>query len=394
MPKVKVGAVELYFELSGPEEAPVVVFSNSLGSTLEMWDAQAAALAARYRVLRYDTRGHGRSQVLDRPTTIDDLTDDLAGLLDALQIASAHVVGLSLGGMTGQCLAANYPEKVRTLTLMATSAHMPPAQMWADRAALARKEGLGPLVEATMGRWFTPAFATRDPALLAATRAQFLKIDPVGYAVCCGVIEHMDLRGLLGKIAAPTLIIVGSDDPSTPLAHGEVIRSGIAGAELVIVPRAAHLLAIEQPDIVNVYLGAFLDRHRGADAGVSAPDDLFQKGLANRKAVLGADHVARSRAQAGAFATPWQDFITRYAWGEIWGDPTLPRKTRSLITLAMMVALSREEEFKLHVRPALRNGVTLDELRSLLMQTSIYAGVPAANGAFRWVREVLGEEAG
>jgi 3-oxoadipate enol-lactonase / 4-carboxymuconolactone decarboxylase len=119
----------------------------------------------------------------------------------------------------------------------------------------------------------------------------------------------------------------------------------------------------------------------------------FEAGLANRKSVLGVEHVQRSLERAASFAGPWQDFITRTAWGEIWGDPTLPWKTRSMITLAMMVALHREEEFKLHVRPALKNGVTLDELRALLMQSAIYAGVPAANAAFRWVREVLGDEA-
>jgi 3-oxoadipate enol-lactonase / 4-carboxymuconolactone decarboxylase len=118
----------------------------------------------------------------------------------------------------------------------------------------------------------------------------------------------------------------------------------------------------------------------------------FEEGLANRKKVLGAEHVERSLAKAGPFAMPWQDFITRTAWGEIWGDPTIPWKTRSMVTLAMMVALHREEEFKLHVRPALRNGVTIEELRSLLLQASIYAGVPAANAAFRWVKEVLGDE--
>src|SRR5919206_363928 len=135
----------------------------------------------------------------------------------------------------------------------------------------------------------------------------------------------------------------------------------------------------------------FLDDLTGAKA-VRASGVSFEAGLANRKSVLGVEHVERSLKNAGAFAMPWQDFITRTAWGEIWGDPTLPRKTRSLVTLAMMVALHREEEFKLHVRPALRNGVAVEELRSLLLQTAIYAGVPAANAAFRWAREVLGEE--
>jgi 3-oxoadipate enol-lactonase/4-carboxymuconolactone decarboxylase len=171
----------------------------------------------------------------------------------------------------------------------------------------------------------------------------------------------------------------------------EDIRSRIPDAELITVPRAAHLLNIERPEVVNAHLGAFLERF-GGGAEPRLGGVTFEQGLANRKSVLGVEHVERSLANAGAFAMPWQDFITRVAWGEIWGDPTLPRKTRSFITLAMMIALHREEEFKLHVRPALRNGVTVEELRALILQAAIYGGVPASNAAFRWTKEVLGGE--
>jgi 3-oxoadipate enol-lactonase/4-carboxymuconolactone decarboxylase len=173
----------------------------------------------------------------------------------------------------------------------------------------------------------------------------------------------------------------------------EEICAHIPQAELVVLPRAAHLLAVEQPEATAAHLLAFLERQSAAAEG--APGAVaFEQGLANRKSVLGDAHVERSLAKAGAFAAPWQDFITRTAWGEVWGDPRLPWKTRSLVTLAMMVALHREEEFKLHVRPALRNGVTASELQSLLLQSAIYAGVPAANAAFRWAKDVLGDELG
>jgi 3-oxoadipate enol-lactonase/4-carboxymuconolactone decarboxylase len=227
--------------------------------------------------------------------------------------------------------------------------------------------------------------------MVRPVRERFLAIDPRGYAVCCGAIRDMDLRPRIGAIAAPTLVVAGADDPATPVAMMEDIRSRIPNAELVVVPHAAHLVAIEQADIVNSYLRAFLDRG-AADAPPARGGASFEEGFANRKRVLGAEHVERSLAKAGSFAAPWQDFITRVAWGEIWGDPTIPWKTRSMVTLAMMVALHREEEFKLHVRPALRNGVAVAELRALLLQTSVYAGVPAANAAFRWVKEVLSEE--
>lgn len=390
MPKIRANGVDLFYELTGPEGAPVVVFSHSIGTTAQMWDAQVRALAGGFRCLAFDTRGHGRSEVLDRPVGLDDLADDLAGLLDALGIRKAHVVGLSLGGMVAQAFALRHPDRLDRLVLMATSAHMPPPEAWQERGATVRAQGMGAIVETVLGRWFTPGFGSENPSAVARIRDDFLATDPRGYAVCCGAIAAMDLQAAISGIAAPTLIIAGADDPSTPVAMAQDLLARIPFAELVVLPRAAHLLAVERPEAVNRYLAAFLDPGRKAEwlhRGAS-----FEAGLALRKAVLGAEYVERSLDRAGEFAAPWQDFITRTAWGEIWGDPTLPWKTRSLVTLALMVALNREEEFKLHVRPALRNGVTEEELRSLLLQIAVYAGVPAANSAFRWVRDVLGDE--
>jgi 3-oxoadipate enol-lactonase / 4-carboxymuconolactone decarboxylase len=391
MPTIRANGVELFYDLTGPEDAPVIVFSTSVGATLEMWDPQVRAFEDRYRVLRYDTRGHGRSQVKEGRASIEDLAEDLAGLLDALGIAKAHLVGLSLGGMTGQALALRRPEKLESVVLMATSAYLPPAEAWTQRATTVRAQGMEAIADVVMGRWFTPTFAQRAPEVVAETRKRFVAHKPEGYAICCEAIRDMDLRPSIGAIRTPTLILAGADDPATPVPMMEDIRSRIPDAELIIVPRAAHLLNIERPEVVNAHIAAFLARFAESPApragGVS-----FEAGLANRKAVLGVEHVQRSLDKAGAFGMPWQDFITRNAWGEIWGDKTLPWKTRSMLTLSMMIALHREEEFKLHVRPALKNGVTTDEVRSLILQAAIYAGVPAANAAFRWVKEVLGEE--
>jgi len=392
MPMLEVNGVELFYELSGPTGAPTVAFSNSLGTTLAMWDRIVPALRGRYRVLRYDTRGHGRSQVVDAPITIDDLASDLLGLLDGLEVARAHVVGLSLGGMTGQALASRYPDRVVSLTLMATAAYMPSRQSWDERASLVRAQGTAAIVEATMGRWFTADYPTQAPEQVSPVHETFIGIDPVGYAVCCNAIGRMDLRPVIGQISAPTLVIAGANDPATPVPMAEEIRSEIPGAEMIVLPRAAHLLAVEQAEKVAAYLVSFLDQHRESQDKGSLGAVPFETWLLNRKSVLGEEHVERSLAKAGTFAQPWQDFITRTAWGEVWGDPRLPWKTRSLVTLAMMVALHREEEFKLHVRPALKNGVTAGELQSLLLQSAIYAGVPAANAAFRWAKDVLGDD--
>ncbi|MCJ2094526.1 3-oxoadipate enol-lactonase [Methylobacterium sp. J-072] len=391
MPLIPVNGLDIAYDLTGPSGAPVVAFSNSLGTTRAMWDGVAAALRGRYRVLRYDTRGHGASATRDAPAEIADLAGDLLGLLDGLGIGRAHLVGLSLGGMTVQALAAAAPDRVASLTLMATAAYMPSEASWNERAAAVRAQGTAAIVDATLGRWFTPDFAERAPAVVAPIREAFAACDRAGYAVACGAIGRMDLRPVLGRITAPTLVIAGRDDPATPPAMAEEICAGIPQAELVLIPRAAHLLAVEHPEAAAAHLLGFLDRHRTAPAPTGAVP--FETGLANRKAVLGEAHVERSLAAAGAFAGPWQDFITRTAWGEVWGDPRLPWKTRSLVTLALMVALGHEEEFKLHIRPALANGVDLEELQALLLQIAIYAGVPAANGAFRWVRDTLGADA-
>ncbi|HZX95871.1 MAG TPA: 3-oxoadipate enol-lactonase, partial [Myxococcales bacterium] len=314
MPLIRTNEVELFYDLTGPENAPVVAFSNSIGTTLEMWDRQVPALSDRYRCLRYDTRGHGRSQVLDRPVTIGDLADDLAGLLDALGVEKAHIVGLSLGGMTAQAFGARYPERAQSLVLMATSAYLPHG--WDERAATVRAQGMGAIVNAVLARWFTPAFAATHPEQVAPLRERFLQLDPRGYAACCEAIRDMDLRPSNAALRAPTLIIAGADDPATPVAMMEDIRTRIPQAELVVLPRAAHILAVERADLVNRHLAAFLDDLTGA-ASCSGGGVSFQAGLANRKSVLGVEHVERSLQNAGAFAMPWQHFITRTAWGEI-----------------------------------------------------------------------------
>lgn len=258
MPLIQANGVTLHYELAGPAAAPVVVFSNSIGTTLEMWDAQVAALSGRYRCLRYDTRGHGRSPVIDAPVDVRGLARDLRGLLDALEIPRAHVVGLSLGGMTAQALAIDEPDRVDRLVLMATAACLPPPEGWRQRAALVRARGMAAIADAVIPRWFTPSFQRTHPAAVAAVLERFIRTAPTGYAACCDAIAALDLRPQLGRITAPTLVIAGADDPATPVSLLEELRAGIPGADLLILPQAAHLLAIEQAASVNHRLADFL----------------------------------------------------------------------------------------------------------------------------------------
>ena len=389
MPTINANGVELFYEVMGPESAPVVAFSNSLGSTLEMWDGVVPALAGSYRTLRYDTRGHGRSGSADKAVTIDDLADDLVAVLDGLNIAKGHIAGLSLGGLTAQALATRRPERVASLVLIATAAQLPPPEFWHTRANVVRAEGPASVVDAIIPRWFTEAFRDQAPEQIDRVRQGFLGVDRAGYARCCEAVAAADLRERVKIITAPTLVMAGAEDPVATPAMGDALRAAIPGAELVVLANVAHLVSVERPDAVTEKILAFLG---GKDARKAEGSSPFETGLSIRKEVLGGKYVDDALANAGAFGAPWQDFITRVAWGEIWGDPTLPRKTRSLLTLAMMMALHREDEFKLHVRPAIKNGVTAAELGALIQQAAVYAGVPAGNAAMRWAREVLGDE--
>ena len=393
MPEAIINGVTLHFDVRGPQGAPPVVFSNSLGTTRQMWNAQIAAMAGRFRCLSYDTRGHGLSPVVTTPFAIADLADDLAGLIEhVFGKTPVHVVGLSLGGMTGMSLAIRRPDLLASLTPMATFAKTAAPASWTERAATVRAGGVEAIGELILGRWFTPDFAAAKPEVFGQARSMMLSTPREGYAACCDAIRDLDLMAGLASVSAPTMVFSGADDPASPPGLQDDIRAAIPGAGLVRLSPAAHIMNMEQPEQVSALLTAWLDLNRARLGSPSSQPALLEEGLANRKAVLGAAHVERSLANAGAFAGPWQEFIMRTAWGEVWGDPALPWKTRSLLTLQTMIALNREEEFKLHLRPALHNGVSLAELRAALIQAAVYMGVPAANNAFRWVKDVLGDE--
>ncbi|HET6548729.1 MAG TPA: 3-oxoadipate enol-lactonase [Solirubrobacter sp.] len=235
--------------VTGPEDAPALVLANSLGTTLAMWDAQVAALAERFRLIRYDTRGHGGSAAPPGPYSIDDAGRDVVELLDALDVEQAHVAGVSLGGMTALWLAINAPGRVHRLVPICTSAKLGPPESWAERSALVRAQGTEAIVDATMERWFTADHRAADD--LAAMRAMFTGTDDEGYASCCSIIEHMDLTPGLKGITAPTLVIAAAQDPSTPPdPHATTIADAIADARLEVLDPGAHLVAVERPQAV------------------------------------------------------------------------------------------------------------------------------------------------
>ena len=248
-------SVELHHTVHGPADAPPLVLGGSLGSTLDMWEPQVEALSARFRLIRIDHRGHGGSPDPEGPYTMADLGGDVLALLDRLGIERAHYAGLSLGGMIGQWLAIEAPERIDRLVLMSTSPYMGPARNWRDRAAVAREQGTGALAPGVVERWFTPDYAKEHPEDVARFRSRITDTSDRGYAGCCGAIEGHDTRADLGRIVAPTLVVSGAEDPSTPFEeHGSLLAEGIPGARNALVENAAHLLSWERSDRANALL--------------------------------------------------------------------------------------------------------------------------------------------
>jgi 3-oxoadipate enol-lactonase len=242
--------VEAHHLQEGPEEAPVLVLSNSLGTTLEMWDEQAPALSERFRLLRYDHRGHGGSPVPPGPYKIEDLGRDVIALLDRLEVERFSFCGLSLGGMVGMWLASEAPERVERLVVCCTSARFAP-DTFDSRARTVRANGVGAIADTVVERWFTPAFREGRPQVVEWARRMLLETPAEGYAGCCEAVRDADLRGRLRTISAPTLVIAGADDPAAPPEEAELIRDSILGASLDVIPNSAHLANIEQPEAIT-----------------------------------------------------------------------------------------------------------------------------------------------
>lgn len=379
--------VELAHRITGPGgDAPTVVLLGSLGSDRSMWDPQVAALSGAYDVLTVDLRGHGDSPVTG-PCTIADLAADVLALLDALGRDRVHLVGLSLGGAVAQWIAAHAPLRVRTLALLCTAAKFGTEQSWLDRAEAVRSGGTGALADAVVGRWFTAALAGRDPGLVAYGRAMIAATPDEGYAACCRALARFDGRADLARITAPTLVIAGAQDLATTPDDMRALADGIADSVLHILDPAAHLANIEQAGRVS----ALLTAHIGGESERSA---AFARGMRVRRAVLGDDHVDRAVAATTAFTEPFQDFITRTAWGDIWTRPGLDHHTRRLLTLAVLTAVGNTHELDMHIRAALRAGVAPGELAEVFLHTAVYAGVPNSNLAFGLGRAALAEGIG
>ncbi|MEU5269503.1 4-carboxymuconolactone decarboxylase [Streptomyces hygroscopicus] len=403
----------LHYDLSGPATAPPLILGPSVGTSLAVWEPQLPALARTHRVLRWDLPGHGGSPAAllpsDGSATIDQLAALVLRLADDQGWERFAYAGISLGGAVGLYLAAHHPERVGRLSVLCSSARFGEPSSWRERARLVREEGTEAMVASRTGVWFSreTAATPRGRALLADLRTT----DRAGYAACCDVLADYDMRAALPSVTAPTLVVAGREDPATPPAHAREIADAVPGASLLEIAGAGHLAGVERPEAVTSALLSHLtdaarpnpahaaqpdltDAPRPDPAHAARPGDDVSRhaaGMAVRRAVLGDAHVDRAVARTTPFTARFQDLITRYAWGEIWTGDGLDRRTRSCITLTALIAHGHDAELAMHVRAALTNGLTREEIGEVLLQSAIYCGVPAANSAFATAQRVFDE---
>lgn len=335
-------------------------------------------LLAHFRVLRYDTRGHGASDVPAGDYTMDDLGADLVELVKGLGIEKFAFCGLSMGGAVGQWLALKQRTRLSALVLANTSPQFGTRELWEARRKAVNEGGMEAIADAVMQRFFSPDRQTSANG--QTTRLVLLGTDPAGYSGCCAALRDVSNKPELKKISARTLVIGSDADPSTPWeGNGDILAREIPGAASLVL-KGAHLSNLEQPRSFSAGLLEFL-----LESGVSA--DAFDAGLRVRRQVLGKEHVDRSLASANDLNREFQRLITQYAWGAVWTRPGLDHRTRRLLVLAITASLGRWEEFRLHLNAAIAHGMESCDVKETLLQIAIYAGVPAANSAFHIFRE-------
>ncbi|MER6641743.1 bifunctional 3-oxoadipate enol-lactonase/4-carboxymuconolactone decarboxylase PcaDC [Streptomyces anulatus] len=416
----------LKYCVDGPEDAPVLVIGPSLGTTWHMWDRQIPELSQHWRVFRYDLPGHGGAPA-HASASVTDLADRLIATLDGLGIQRFGYAGCSIGGAIGADLALRHPHRVASLALVASSPRFGTADEFRQRGVIVRTNGLEPMARTAPERWFTPGFAAAQPAIVEWAVQMVRTTDPGCYIAACEALAAFDIRGALGRIGVPTLVLVGAEDQVTGPAEARTLVAGIPDARLALVPGASHLAPVEQPaavsDLLLMHFSTSWQQDTSAaipvlpvvpgpatpaapfapvaeiapaaptpETSAPTPDARHEQGTKVRREVLGDAHVDAVNASADGFTEDFQELVTRYAWGEVWSRDGLDRRTRSCITLTALVASGHLEGLAAHTRAALRNGLTPAEIKEVLLQTAVYCGLPAAGAAFAVAQKVIQEE--
>ncbi|MFG3489893.1 alpha/beta fold hydrolase [Streptomyces sp. NPDC047972] len=406
----------LQYRVDGREDAPVLVIGPSLGTTWHMWDRQIPDLTRDWRVVRFDLPGHGGAPA-EPFSSVAELGDRLLATLDTIGVQRFGYAGCSLGGAVGLDLALRAPHRVASLALVATSPRFGSADEFRQRGVIVRANGLEPMARTAPERWFTALFAGAQPAIVDWAVQMVRTTDPACYIAACEALAVFDVREALDRIAVPALVLVGSEDQVTGPAEARTLVAGIPDARLAVVPGASHLAPVEQPAAVTDLL---IEHFAGTAPDTSgtltvppqpaapappaepAPDaepveagrpDPYPTGLALRREVLGDAHVDSALADGADGADgAFQELVTRYAWGEVWSRDGLDRRTRSVVTLTALIAGGHRDALADHTRAALRNGLSAEELREIVLHAGVYCGFPAAETALRVVARVVEEE--
>ena len=381
---------------AGRASLPLLVLGPSLGTSAHsLWGGcTAAGLTERFDVLAWDLPGHGHNRsVPDEPFTMAELA---AGVLRTVDDVLAErdetggtfdYAGDSVGGCVGLQLMLDVPRRVRAAVLLSTGARIGDPAMWAERIARVSASGTPVMTAPSAERWFGPGFLDRHPARASALLMALRDTADLGYTRVCAAVADFDVRSRLAEVSAPVLAVAGSADVATPPELVRALAEAVPDGRYVELDGVAHLAPAEVPELVADLLREHL-------LGEVAPgrSPRYDAGMIVRREVLGDAHVDRAIAGTTDFSSDFQELITEYAWGSIWTRPGLDRRSRSMIALTALVARGHHDELALHLRAARTNGLSLDEIKELLLQTAVYCGVPAANTAFRIAQQVLEED--
>ena len=384
---------------SGAGDAALVVLGPSLGTTSAIWDEVAHDLSADHRVLRFDLPGHGFSPAATESFSMSDVAVAVLALVDSIGGGSFYYAGDSMGSAVGLTLAAEHPSRVRAVAAFAAPATYGDPAGWLARAALVRSSGTASVVSMSASRWFAPDYLSRHPGPGAAALDRLLQVDDESYALCCEALAGYDLTAVAPNLTVPALFAVGRRDIATPPDAVRALAELVPGARFELMEGVGHLPVLEDPPAAEALVRSVLSASRllasnagpgdAPDAGPAAAPDRFATGMRVRREVLGDRHVDAANERITPETADFQEFLTRYAWGEIWDRPGLGRRERSLITLSSLVTGGHENEIAMHIRAALTNGLTRAEISEAVMHTALYAGLPAANSAFAIARDVF-----
>ncbi|WP_307864746.1 alpha/beta fold hydrolase [Allobranchiibius sp. CTAmp26] len=378
--------------LGGSPSLPLLVLGPSLGTSARaLWSRCAAGLGDRFEVLAWDLPGHGSNTEVSQPFSIADLAAGVRTLVDDVLTdrgepgGSFSYAGDSVGGAVGLQLLLDLPARVDRAVLVCTGAVIGTPQSWHERAALVRASGTVAMVERATRTWFAPGFPHLEPAVATDLLQSLRDADDEGYAQVCEALAGFDVRDRLSGIRTPVVAVAGSIDPATPVAGLQEIASGVRNGRLVVLDDVAHLAPAEMPDRIARIIRDDPETTSTVAAEPRSP------GMTVRREVLGDAYVDRAIAGSTDLTRDFQDFVTDYAWGGVWTRPGLDRRSRSIVALTAAVAGGHHQELAVHVRGALTNGLTRNELSEVLLQTAVYCGVPAAQSAFRVAQQVLDE---